>query len=154
MGNIVKNLANEFGRNEQVTRGNLTGLASNGTELMGEQRVGKLHLDTPDKSHGIDTNSAYEELRQGRHVFAKTPDGRQVEIKSLDDLKSLNLNDPTAGMGGRARRDNTYAGFYNSFTPGWWPKQGAEKVSWDGSHLESAGYAPFAPPPPMYARAF
>jgi hypothetical protein len=149
MGDIFKN---QFAKNEQITRGNLTGLSSTGSRLFSEEKgpLGKFPTGKADHDKPLDVNSAFEELKDNKHVFARTPDGREIEIKSLEDLKNLNQNDSVAGMGAQARNYNAYAANYNTFTPGWWPKMGAENVSPDGSHLDAAGYAPFTPMMPQY----
>ena len=148
MGNLIPN---EFARNQDITRGNLTGLSSTGSMMLAEKRgaFGKTS-GKADEGKVLDINSAYEELKNNNHVFVKTPDGREVKIESLEQLKALNLNDPIAGMGAASRNQNNYASYYNSFSPCWWPKMGATNVAQDGSHLESAGYAPFMPQQPMF----
>lgn len=148
MANLIPN---EFARNEGLTRGNLTGLSSSGSMLMAEERkLGKIPTGHADNNKVMDVNGAFEELKKGRHIFAKTPDGREIEIKSLGDLKNLNLSDPTAGMGSQNRSYNNYASYYNSFTPFWWPKMNGSSVAPDGSHLDYNRFAPFGPPAPRF----
>jgi hypothetical protein len=150
MGNLIQN---DFQKNERITRGNLTGLSTTGTQLLGEKGLGingKIPLGKADEEKVLDVNSAYEELKNNKHIFAKTPDGREIEITSLEQLKQLNLNDQTAGMGAASRNNNARASYYNTFTPYNWPKMGASQVSDDGSRLQGAGYAPFMPPFQQY----
>lgn len=150
MGNLIPN---QYAQNEQLTRGNLSGLSTTGSRLMEEKKTGlfgKIGTDQADPNKVIDVNAAYEDLKNNRNVYVQTPDGRQIKITSLEQLKQLNLDDPTAGMGAASRRGNNYASYYNSFTPFWWPKMDASQVSPDGSHLDDAGYAPFMPQQPMF----
>lgn len=134
MGSIIQN---QYSRNQQLTRGNLTGLAATGNQLQEPGLLGK-------RPHDVNSNQAYNDLAQGRAVSVRTRDGKTIRITSLAELQRLNQD---VGMGAANRFHNANASAYDSHTPYWWPKESFSHVSWDGSHLD---YARFQPQPPCF----
>ena len=136
MGNIINGF--QYSHNEQLTRGNLTGLATTGNQLQEKGLFGK--------THNVDTDSAYRDLASGRSVSVKTQDGRTLEIHSLAELQQYNQQ---VGMGAANRQHNAQASQYNHSTPPWWPKEGYTHVSPDGSHLDP-NFCRFRPMQPAF----